>query len=202
MDPAFFTVRTPRARTHQQQLACIQLYYTKFSSSSCFQRSRACADSKKRVAHPACMNRHVCWMLLLAAGCFCLLLLLLVAAAGCCTAAASSSSSSNQQPAASISSSSQQQAAAEQQQPAWLLHGHDAASKPGCMVHGMRLLQNRDAWCMASCCFSSSSCCCVHACVRGCLRGRHRISADTSAQTRAWRTGFSYGNIAMLFTPS
>jgi hypothetical protein len=23
MDPAFFTVRTPRARTHQQQLACI-----------------------------------------------------------------------------------------------------------------------------------------------------------------------------------
>jgi hypothetical protein len=23
MDPAFFTVRTPRARTHQQQLACM-----------------------------------------------------------------------------------------------------------------------------------------------------------------------------------
>jgi hypothetical protein len=23
MDPAFFTVRTPRARTHQQQLVCI-----------------------------------------------------------------------------------------------------------------------------------------------------------------------------------
>jgi hypothetical protein len=32
---------------------------------------------------------------------------------------------------------------------AWLLHGHAAASKPGCMVHGMLLLQNRDAWCMA-----------------------------------------------------
>jgi hypothetical protein len=32
---------------------------------------------------------------------------------------------------------------------AWLLHGHTVASKSGCMVHGMLLLQNRDAWCMA-----------------------------------------------------
>ena len=54
---------------------------------------------------------------------------------------------------------------------AWLLHGHAAASKPGCMVHGMLLLQNRDAWCMA-CRFSSSS---MHeqqllrACMRACV---------------------------------
>ena len=47
MDPAFFTVRTPRARTHQQQLACYAHHV--FNGR---------ADSKKRVAHPACMNRH------------------------------------------------------------------------------------------------------------------------------------------------
>jgi hypothetical protein len=35
------------------------------------------------------------------------------------------------------------------------------------MVHGMLLLQNRDAWCIASR-FSSSSCC-VRACVRACV---------------------------------
>jgi hypothetical protein len=34
---------------------------------------------------------------------------------------------------------------------AWPMHGHDVASKPGCMVHGMLLLQNRDAWCMGYC---------------------------------------------------
>ena len=81
-----------------------------------------------------------------------------------------------------------------QQQPAWLLHGHAAASKPGCMVHGMLLLQNRDAWCMACCCFSSSSCC-VHACVRGRLRDRQHIADDTSTQTHAWRIEFPYRNI-------
>jgi hypothetical protein len=85
-----------------------------------------------------------------------------------------------QQPAAA--SSQQQQPAAtssQQQQPAaasmgmaaawllhghaawaWLLHGHAVASKPGCMVHGMLLLQNRDA-------------CIVH----GMWRGRRRARA-------------------------
>jgi hypothetical protein len=62
MDPAFFTVRTPRARTHQQQLAYIHHVFI------------GRADSKKRMAHPACMNRHACMNLLL----------LLLAGAGCC----------------------------------------------------------------------------------------------------------------------
>jgi hypothetical protein len=52
----------------------------------------------------------------------------------------------------------------------------------------MLLLQNRYACCMACCC-------CVHACMRGCLRDRHHISADTSAQTQAWRIEFSYRKI-------
>ena len=113
---------------------------------------------------PACMLAAAaatagnCWLLLAAAGCCWRLLL----AAAQQQPAAAAATSSSQQPAAAASSS--QQPAAEQQQPAWLLHGHAAASKPGCMVHGMLLLQNRDAWCMA-CRFSSSSCC-VHACVR------------------------------------
>ena len=77
---------------------------------------------------------------------------------------------------------------------------HDAASKPDCMLHDMLLLQNRDACCMTCCCFSSSSCCCVHACVRGCLRDRHHISADTSAQTQAWRIEFPYRNIREEWT--
>jgi hypothetical protein len=83
---------------------------------------------KQQHAHAAAMLAAAA--LLLAAGCCWWLLLVLAAAV--------------QQPAAS--SSSQQQPAAEQQQPAaasmgmaaaWLLHGHAAASKPGCMVHGM-----------------------------------------------------------------
>ena len=104
-----------------------------------------------------------------AAGKFWLLLLLLAAATGCCTAAASSSSrnqklSSSQQPAAASMGMAAAWLLHGHAAWAWLLHGHAAASKPGCMVHGMLLLQNRDAWCMA-CRFSSSSCC-VHACVR------------------------------------
>ena len=136
--------------------------------SSCFQRSRGFKKThgSSGMHEPACMLAAAA----AAAGRCWLLLLLLAAAAGCCTAAASSISSNQKQPAAS--SSSQQPAVAasssSQQQPAWLLHGHAAASKPGCMVHGMLLLQNWDAWCMASCRFSSSSCC-VHACVRAWL---------------------------------
>jgi hypothetical protein len=61
MDPAFFTVRTPHARTHQQQLACIHHVFN------------GRADSKKRMLN-RCMNRHACW----------LLLLLLLAGDGCC----------------------------------------------------------------------------------------------------------------------
>jgi hypothetical protein len=72
---------------------------------------------------------------------------------------AAAAASNQQQPAAS--SSSQQQRAASnssQQQPAWawllhgccmgMLHGH------GCCM-GMLLLHNRDAWCMACCCFKT-----------------------------------------------
>jgi hypothetical protein len=58
MDPAFFTVRTPRARTHQQLVR----------SSSW----HACMNE------PACMNRHAYWLLLLAGCCWWLLLLLLL----------------------------------------------------------------------------------------------------------------------------
>ena len=166
MDPAFFTVRTPRART-QQQLQAARMH------SSCFQRSRG---FKNRMAHPACMNRHACWLLLLlllaGAGCCCCWLLL-VAAQQQPAAAASATSSSQQQPAPAREL--QQPAAASMGMAAawllhghaawaWLLHGHATASKPGCMVHGMLLLQNRDAWCMA--CRFNSSCCCVLACVR------------------------------------
>jgi hypothetical protein len=94
MDPAFFTVRTRRARTHQQQLACIHHVFN------------GRADSKKRMAHLACMNLYACWLLLLLAGagcCCCCWLLLLVAAAQQQPAAAAATSSS-QQPAATASS--------------------------------------------------------------------------------------------------
>jgi hypothetical protein len=37
MDPAFFTVRTPRARTHQQQLACI--HHAMFSTVARIQKN-------------------------------------------------------------------------------------------------------------------------------------------------------------------
>ena len=137
---------------------------------------------------PASMTRHACC---------CCCCWLLCSSQQQLLAAAAAASSSQQQPAASSA-----------QHPAWLLRGHAVASKPGCMLHGMSccfktgmhaawhelLLQNRDACCM-SCCFNSSSCCCVHACVRGCLRDRHHISADTSAQTQAWRIEFSHRNI-------
>ncbi len=155
---------------------------------------------------PACMLAAAA----AAAGRCWLLLLLLAAASGCCPAAASSSSSnqqlsSNQQPAAAASSS-QQQSSSSQQQPAWawllhgccmgMLHGH------GCCM-GMLLLQNRDAWCMACCCFKTgmhgawhvASAAAAAACVRGRLRDRHHIRADTSAQTQAWRIEFLYRNI-------
>jgi hypothetical protein len=58
MDPAFFTVRTPRART-------------RISSSW-----HACMNE------PACMNRHAFWLLLLLLAAGCWLLLLLLAATG------------------------------------------------------------------------------------------------------------------------
>ena len=142
-----------------------------FTQILIFARSQYALKLKKtHMAHPACMNRHACWLLLLlllaSAGCCCCCWLLLLLAAAQQQPEAAAETSSSQQPAAAASSS--QQPAAEQQQPAWLLHGHAAASKPGCMVHGMLLLQNWDAWCMASYRFSSSSCC-VHACVRAWL---------------------------------
>ena len=132
------------------------------------------------------MYAGCCCLLLAASVCCCCCWLLLLAAAQQQLAAAAAATSS-QQLASAAAASSRQQPAAEQQQPAWLLHGHDAASKPGCMVHGMRLLQNRDAWCMASCCFSSSTCCCVHACVRGCLRDRHHAIYELTRRRRPGR---------------
>ena len=123
------------------------------------------------MTHPACMNRHACWLLLLlllaSAGCCCCCCWLLLLAAAQQQPAAAAATSSSQQPAAAASSQ-QQQPAAEQQQPSWLLHGHAAASKPGCMVHGMLLLQNRDAWCMACCCFTQQQLL-LRACVRACV---------------------------------
>jgi hypothetical protein len=78
--------------------------------------------------------------------------------------AAASCSSNQQQPAASSLFKKQQQPAAarsQQQQPAaasmgmaaaWLLHGHAAWAW---LMRGMLPLQNRDAWCMACCCFKT-----------------------------------------------
>jgi hypothetical protein len=59
MDPAFFTVHTPRARTHQQQLACMH-ERTGLHELACMLATTAAAVGK-------------CWLLLL--------LLLLLAAA-------------------------------------------------------------------------------------------------------------------------
>jgi hypothetical protein len=70
MDPAFFTVRTPRARPHQQQLACMH--------------------ERTGMHEPACMLAAAA-----AAGC-CWLLLVLAATAA---AAAVASTSSQHQPA-------------------------------------------------------------------------------------------------------
>jgi hypothetical protein len=87
---------------------------------------------------------------------------------------------------------------------------HIVASEPACMMHGMLLLQNRHACCMACCCFKTGmrtawhatasaaaavAAACMRACVRGRLRDRHHIPADTSAQTQAWRIEFSHRNI-------
>jgi hypothetical protein len=140
MDPAFFTVRTPRARTHQQRLlACI----LNLVAHHVFDGR---ADSKKRVAHPACMNRHACWLLLL-------LLLLQVlaaaaAAAGCCcwwqmrissqqqpTAASSSSSTSSneQQPLPTAAAAAAAAAAA------WL-RVWTGMHEPACMLLQQQLL--------------------------------------------------------------
>ena len=153
------------------------LQYARSTHARISSSSHACMNE------PASMTRHAC----------CCCWLLCIAAAGCCY--------SSQQQQQQLSSSSSMQPAAEQpaasMAAAWAcccfktgMHAawHDAASKPDCMLHAMLLLQNRDACCMPCCCFSSSSsCCCAHACVRGCLRDRHHISADTSAQTQAWR---------------
>ena len=154
-----YTINERGAKFRRLCVLCI------FTQILIFERPQYALKLKKThgssgMHEPACMLAAAA-----AAAGRCWLLLLLLAAAQQQPAAAAATSSS-QQPAAAASSS--QQPAAEQQQPAWLLHGHAAASKPGCMVHGMLLLQNRDAWCMASCRFSSSSCC-VHACVRAWL---------------------------------
>ena len=99
------------------------------------------------------MNRHACWLLLLLlladAGCCCCCWLLLLDAAQQQpeAAAAATSSSQQQQPAAASS-----RAAAASMAAAWAcccfktgMHGawHAAASKPGCMVHGMSLQQQQ-----------------------------------------------------------
>jgi hypothetical protein len=144
-----YTINERGAKFRRLCVLCI------FTQILIFERPQYALKLKKThgssgMHEPACMLAAAA----AAAAGKCWLLLLLAAA--------------QQQPAAAAATSSSQQPAAEQQQPAWLLHGHAAASKPGCMVHGMLLLQNWDAWCMASCRFSSSSCC-VHACVRAWL---------------------------------
>ena len=165
-----YTINERGAKFRRLCVLCI------FTQILIFERPQYALKLKKTHGSSG-MHEPACMLAAAAAGKCWLLLLLLH----------SSSQQQQQQPAAkqqpAASSSSQQQPAAEQQQPAaasmgmaaawllhghaawaWLLHEHAAASKPGCMVHGMLLLQNRDAWCMA-CRFSSSSCC-VHACVR------------------------------------
>jgi hypothetical protein len=105
MDPAFCTVRTPRARTHQQQLTCYAHHV--FNGR---------ADSKKRMAHPACMNRYACWLLLL--------LLLLLASAGCCCCCCwlLLLADAHEQPATAANSQQQLVAAAAAASSSWIKH--------------------------------------------------------------------------------
>jgi hypothetical protein len=72
---------------------------------------------------------------------------------------------------------------------------HAAASKPACILHGMLVLQNRHACCMACCCFktgmrdawhavASAAAAAAAACMRACVAA---FVIDTIYQLTRWR---------------